>query len=84
MKLIINESSSKSVLIHDKDYDLCYYDEDGLLGDIGEIISSADIKQYWNNNYAEDPVLAQHRTFGNWWMEVMMTYELPEVNPDYI
>ena len=64
---------TRDVIINDSDYDEYFTDENGGFGDPGEVYSLGEIKQYWNSNSNDDPILADYPDFESWWAE---TYNL--------
>ena len=46
-----------------------YIDTNGMFGTPGELITDKDLIEYWNENYAEDPVLSGYTNFTDWYRE---------------
>lgn len=69
-----DSGSSREVAISDSDYNLYYEDEYGGFGEPGETYSLGEIKLYWNDNNADDPVLAQYDSFDAWWADTYNNY----------
>lgn len=39
-----------------------------------DIVSLGELKQYWNENNIGDPVLAEYRSFDDWWRDTRSNY----------
>ena len=61
-----SEYHSGEVEIFGEDYNDRYEDVGGGFGEPGKVISVADMKQYWNENRDDDPVLSEFRSFEEW------------------
>lgn len=46
-----------------------YLDPDGGFGIPGGEITWDQIKDYWDNNHTEDPILAEYPSFDAWWAD---------------
>ena len=46
-----------------------YLDQQGLFGEPGGMVTDTDLIEYWNENYAEDPVLSGYDGFNEWYRE---------------
>ena len=65
----------KEVPVMDGDEAECYIDVQGVYGRIGEKVSLADAKNYWNENYESDPVLEEYDYFEDWWDDTVAWLE---------
>jgi len=69
----------RAVEIDDYDYDLDYEDVGGggfeeVSKDGSPILSLGEIKEYWNKNNINDPVLENYDTFEDWWSDTSSNY----------
>lgn len=46
-----------------------YIDTDGVFNEPGSKISYEEIRDYWDNNYDDDPSLQEYDSFENWWKD---------------
>lgn len=46
-----------------------FVDTDGFFGAPGREISLSEIKDYWNNNCEDDPILSNYPDFDAWWSD---------------
>lgn len=69
----------RAVEIDDYDYELDYEDVGGggfeeVSKDGSPILSLGEIKEYWNKNNINDPVLENYDTFEDWWSDTRSNY----------
>ena len=46
-----------------------FIDVNGMFGKAGELVTESTIINYWNENYAHDPVLSGYRDYNDWWKD---------------
>lgn len=59
-------SNQRAVEIYSGDYQTKFEDLDGCFGGVGDIVSLAEIKEYWSENSLDDPILAAYSDFDSW------------------
>ena len=64
----------KSVEIRPEDNDLFFKDEGGGFGETNAVYSLAEIKEMWNNDYEDDPVVGAYASFDDWWKDTYNNY----------
>lgn len=72
-------TDSLSVEINDSDYEYRYEDVEGGFGDPGKIYTLAEIKDYWNRENQNDPVLQEYSDYQTWWNDTLNNF-LKEVD----
>ena len=55
--------------------DECFRDVHGLFGDVGEILTIAQMREYWEENKDHDPVLMEYRNYKEWLKDTLDNME---------
>ena len=55
--------------------DECFRDVHGLFGDVGEILTIAQMREYWEENKDRDPVLMEYRNYKEWLKDTLDNME---------
>lgn len=55
--------------------DECFRDVHGLFGDVGEILTIAQMREYWEDNKDRDPVLMEYRNYKEWLKDTLDNME---------
>ena len=55
--------------------DECFKDVNGLFGDVGEILTIAQMREYWEENKDSDPVLMDYRNYKEWLKDTLDNME---------
>ena len=55
--------------------DECFKDVNGLFGDVGEILTIAQMREYWEENKDYDPVLMEYRNYKEWLKDTLDNME---------
>lgn len=55
--------------------DECFKDVNGLFGDVGEILTIAQMREYWEENKDHDPVLMEYRNYKEWLKDTLDNME---------
>ena len=55
--------------------DECFKDVNGLFGDVGEILTIAQMREYWEENKDDDPVLMEYRNYKEWLKDTLDNME---------
>lgn len=55
--------------------DECFRDVHGLFGDVGEILTIAQMREYWEENKDRDPVLMEYRNYKEWLKDTLSNME---------
>ena len=66
---VMTATDIEQVEITSVDDETCYIDTNGVFGSVGECISLAEIKEYWNNNHLSDPSLVVYPNFDAWFAD---------------
>jgi len=69
-----DEACDVCVEIFPEDYEEEYTDVGGGFGEVGEIITLGEAKEYWNNNHDGDPCLEYYSSFEDWWNDTVTNY----------
>ena len=64
-----DESETRKVDIYEYDYDVDYKDVGGGFGEPGAVYSLAEIKEFWNNENTNDPILSDYPTYDSWFKD---------------
>ena len=59
-------SNQRAVEIYGEDYQTKFEDLDGCFGEAGDIVSLAEIKEYWHENSLYNPIPAAYSDFDSW------------------
>lgn len=55
--------------------DECFRDVHGLFGDVGEILTISQMREYWEENRDHDPVLMEYRNYKEWLKDTLDNME---------
>ena len=55
--------------------DECFRDVHGLFGDVGEILTIAQMREYWEENKDSDPVLLEYNNYKEWLKDTLDNME---------
>lgn len=55
--------------------DECFRDVHGLFGEVGEILTIAQMREYWEENKDHDPVLMEYRNYKEWLKDTLDNME---------
>lgn len=55
--------------------DECFRDVHGLFGDVGEILTIAQMREYWEENKDRDPVLLEYNNYKEWLKDTLDNME---------
>lgn len=55
--------------------DECFRDVHGLFGDVGEILTIAQMREYWEENKDRDPVLLEYNNYKAWLKDTLDNME---------
>lgn len=69
-----SDSFDRSVQIDSDDYQYSYKDVEGGFGEPGEIYSLAEIKDFWNRENMNDPVLVDYPSYELWWNDTLSNF----------
>lgn len=69
-----DEAEERSVNISGTDYQYRYEDVEGGFGEPGKVYSLAEIKEFWNKENMNDPVLADYPSYDLWWKDTMNNF----------
>lgn len=53
-----------------------YKDTSGIMGIPGEIWTTAELSEYWNNEQMDDPVMSEYDSFESWFSDTVSQMEL--------
>lgn len=72
---IVESAGSSNVKISANDYDTLYTDISGVFGEPGVTISLGEMKEYWNEEKDNDPVLSDYDSYDEWWADTEQNLE---------
>ena len=55
-----------------------YIDVDGMFGEPGAIITDDEMREYWDNEHDDDPVLSEYPDFESWWADTKQWLKLTD------
>lgn len=72
ISMLSGVNSSETVM---SSCDECFRDVHGLFGDVGEILTIAQMREYWEENKDRDPVLMEYRNYKEWLKDTLDNME---------
>lgn len=72
ISMLSGVNSSETVM---SSCDECFRDVHGLFGDVGEILTIAQMREYWEENKDRDPVLMEYRNYKDWLKDTLDNME---------
>ena len=64
-----DDSDNRLVEISDDDYEIKYRDVEGGFGEPGAVYTLAEIKEFWNNENKNDPILVDYSSYDSWFQD---------------
>ncbi len=72
ISMLSGVNSSETVM---SSCDECFRDVHGLFGDVGEILTIAQMREYWEENKDRDPVLLEYTNYKAWLKDTLDNME---------
>lgn len=72
---IVESAGSSNVKINDNDYNTLYTDIEGVFGEPGVTVSLGEMKEYWNEEKDNDPVLSDYSSYDEWFEDTIQLLE---------